>query len=241
MMTTISDKVLHAQNPRPLPQGAVQKKKMAPGTQVQQANDSGEFKFFSEQAADFRVLRYQVPGFDQLSLQQKQLAYYLGQATLSGRDIFWDQNYKYNLMVRKSLEAILNSPKTDRKSEDFGKFQIYAKRVFFANGIHHFYSNNKMLPECSQDWFATQLRTCNVAQLPIPAGQSLDQFIDFITPIIFDPKIAPKRVNLDRSVDMIATSSVNFYENVTQVEDSNFYRKLSEKAGANAPSFGLNS
>jgi len=206
------------------------------------ANDSSkQFQFFSEQVADFRILRYQVPGFDQLTLKQKQLAYYLYMAALSGRDIFYDQNYNNNLVVRKTIESIQMSPKTDRNSDDFTKFEVYAKRFFFSNGIHHFYSNNKMIPECSKDWFATQVRNANPSSVPLASGQSVDQFLDFITPIIFDPAVAPKRTNLDSKDDLVKTSAVNFYENVSQPEVSDYYKKLTAEAGKNPPSFGLNS
>ncbi|MCS6917986.1 MAG: hypothetical protein RMK52_03890 [Chitinophagales bacterium] len=203
--------------------------------------DTNDFAFFSEQFADFRILRYQVPGFELLTPQQKELCYYLYQAALSGRDIFWDQNYKYNLLVRKTLEAILASRSVDRKSEDFRKFQEYAKRVMFSNGIHHVYSNHKMLPEFSRTWFTAQLKACKPETLPLLPNQSLDDFIRFITPILFDPTVAAKRVNKDAGADVVATSAVNFYENVTQEEASSYYKNLYSRAAAQPPSYGLNS
>lgn len=208
---------------------------------MQSRSDSGEFKFFSEQFADFRILRYQVPGFQQLSLRQKTLCYYLSQAALAGRDIFYDQSYKNNLAVRKTLEAVISSKQTDRTGDDWNKCLVYAKRVWFSNGIHHVYSNNKMLPECSQQWFETQVRNCNAASLPLQPNQSVDQFISFITPVIFDPAVATKRVNLDAKVDLVKTSAVNFYENVSEEEATNYYKSLSSGNEKNPPSYGLNS
>jgi dipeptidyl-peptidase-3 len=231
---------MDAQDTRQRPQSPVQQGKMMPGGQLSSNGDTA-FHFFSEQVADFRILRYQVPGFNELSTQQKQLAYYLYEAALCGRDIFYDQSYQYNLIVRKTLEALLNSPKTDRKSDEFGKLQTYAKQVFFANGIHHFYSNNKMLPGFSQAWFETQVRNCPLAQLPLQSGQDVDQFITFIKPIIFDQNVAPKRTSLDTKSDLVKSSAVNFYENVSQQEVSDYYKQLNEAAGKNPPSFGLNS
>lgn len=204
-------------------------------------SDSGEFKFFTEQFADFRILRYQVPGFQQLSLRQKKLCYYLSEAALAGRDIFYDQNYKHNLAVRKTLEAIIASKQTDRSGEDWKKFEIYTKRVWFSSGIHHVYSNNKMLPECSQQWFAAQIRNCNPKSLPLQPDQNVDQFISFITPVIFDSAVAPKRVNMDAKEDLVKTSAVNFYENISQEEVTNYYKSLSRKNEESPPSYGLNS
>lgn len=240
LLFELSYTTMDAQDTRQRPQSPVQQGKMMQGGQLTSNGDTA-FHFFSEQVADFRILRYQVPGFNQLSTQQKQLAYYLYEAALCGRDIFYDQNYQYNLIVRKTLEALLNSPKTDRKSDEFGKLQIYAKQVFFANGIHHFYSNNKMMPGFSPSWFETQVRNCPLAQLPLQSGQDVDQFITFIKPVIFDPNVAPKRTSLDTKSDLVKSSAVNFYENVSQQEVSDYYKQLSDAAGKNPPSFGLNS
>ena len=224
----------------------VNQKKLGGQTQknlkgAQGGADSSEFKFFSEQFADFRILRYQVPGFDHLSLQQKKLCYYLTMAAASGRDIFYDQNYKYNLMVRKTLEAILSNKKTDRTGDDWAKFQVYTKRVWFSNGIHHVYSNNKMIPECSQQWLAAQIHNCDSSKLPLQKDQNINQFILFITPIIFDPGVAPKRVNLDSKGDLVKTSASNFYENISEQEVTDYYKNLSSKQEKDPPSYGLNS
>ncbi len=202
--------------------------------------DTSEFAFFSEQFADFRILRYQVPGFELLTPRQKELCYYLYEAALAGRDIFWDQNYRYNLYVRKTLEAIYANRAVNRQTEEFRKFEEYVKRVMFSNGIHHVYSNHKLLPEFSRSWFEEQIKSCKPEMLPLRNNESVQSFIKFITPIIFDPTVAPKRVNKDAGTDLLLTSSVNFYEGVTQEEASTYYSKLIQSAGTNPPSFGLN-
>ncbi|MGB3074170.1 MAG: hypothetical protein WBB36_02555, partial [Chitinophagales bacterium] len=209
--------------------------------QKQTAEPVNDFTFYSEQFADFRILRYEVPGFEQLSLQQKQLAYYLYEATLAGRDIFYDQSYQYNLVVRRTLEAIISSDNSDLTSDEGVKLMVYAKRVWFSSGIHHVYSNNKLMPEFTQEWFAKQVNACDSAKLPLSNGQSVTDFIAFVSPIIFDPKVAPKRVNLDNKSDLIQSSAVNFYENVTEKEVEAFYKSMNNKTDTTPPSYGLNS
>jgi dipeptidyl-peptidase-3 len=203
------------------------------------------FKWITEQFADAKILRYKVPGFDTLSLKQKELIYYLSQATLSGRDITYDQNYKYNLLIRKTLEAIYTDYQGDRSSNDFKNFTVYLKRIWFSNGIHHHYSTDKFFPEFSRDYFASLLRNMDPQQLPLKPKQTIVDFITEITPIIFDPDIAPKRVNQNPEVDMIAGSASNFYEGVTQKEAEGFYSNLRKNAGKNGQdtliAFGLNS
>lgn len=199
------------------------------------------FKYVAEQFADLRVLRYKVQDFDKLSLQQKELLYYLYEAALSGRDIFYDQNYKYNLAIRKTLEAVLSTDSHDSDSEDFKKLEIYAKRVWFSNGIHHHYNNDKFIPECSQEFFTHVLGHVDESKLPLQAGQSKDDFIKFITPLIFDANIAAKKVNLDSKQDLLKTSAVNFYEGVTQKEAMDFYEAQAKAAKTNQnPMYGLN-
>jgi dipeptidyl-peptidase-3 len=203
------------------------------------------FKWITEQFADAKILRYKVPGFDTLSLKQKELIYYLSQATLSGRDITYDQNYKYNLLIRKTLEAIYTDYQGDRSSNDFKNFTVYLKRIWFSNGIHHHYSTDKFFPEFSRDYFASLLRNIDPQQLPLKPKQTIVDFITEITPIIFDPDIAPKRVNQNPEVDMIAGSASNFYEGVTQKEAEGFYSNLRKNAGKKGEdtliAFGLNS
>jgi dipeptidyl-peptidase-3 len=203
------------------------------------------FKWITEQFADAKILRYKVPGFDKLSLKQKELIYYLSQATLSGRDITYDQNYKYNLLIRKTLEAVYTDYQGDRSSNDFKNFAVYLKRIWFSNGILHHYSSDKFFPEFSKDYFASLLRNMDPKHLPLKPKQTIADFITEITPIIFDPDIAPKRVNQNPEVDMVASSASNFYEGVTQKEAEGFYGNLRKNAGKNGQdtliAFGLNS
>lgn len=203
------------------------------------------FKFLTEQFADAKILRYQVPGFDTLSLEQKKLIYYLSQAALAGRDIIYDQNGKYNLLVRKTFEAIYSDYKGDRTSKDFQNFVIYLKRVWFSNGIHHHYSTDKFLPEFPKEYFATLIKGSKKENLPIRQDQSLGDFIAEMTPILFDPTVEPKRVNLKPGEDLVTTSSCNFYEGVTQKEAEKYYADLKRNAAVEGNdtliAFGLNS
>jgi len=200
-----------------------------------------DFKYIAEQFSDLRVLRYNVPGFDKLDLKTKTLLYYLSEAALCGRDINYDQNYKYNLAVRKTLEAILNMESHDSGSDDHKKLEIYAKRVWFSNGIHHHYNSDKFVPECSREFFMHVLEHVDAANLPLQAGQSKEDFIKFITPIIFDPAIAAKKVDLDSKKDLVKSSAVNFYEGVTQKEAEDFYAAQVNKKSSQNPMYGLNS
>lgn len=204
--------------------------------------DSSEtFEYVSEQFADLRILRYEVPGFDQLSLQQKELLYYLSEAALCGRDIMWDQNYKFNLTIRKTIDAIIESYKGDVNNEDYKKFMVYAKRVWFSRGIHHHYGSEKFFPECSQEVFAQFITNAEASKLPLNAGESVKDFTARLLPIIFDPKIAPKKVSLDASKDLITSSAVNFYEGVNQKEAIAFYEKQIDKNSKTPVMIGLNS
>ncbi|PBQ34783.1 dihydrofolate reductase [Sphingobacteriaceae bacterium] len=200
-----------------------------------------DFKYVSEQFADLRVLRYNVPGFEKLDLKTKTLLYYLSEAALCGRDINFDQNYKYNLVIRKTLEAILSTSSHDSNSEDFKKLELYAKRVWFSNGIHHHYNNDKFVPECSQDFFTHVLSHVDEAKLPMQTGQTKADFIKFVTPLIFDANIAAKKVSLDSKTDLVKSSAVNFYEGVTQKEAVAFYAAQVNKKSNENPMYGLNS
>ncbi|TRZ69947.1 MAG: dihydrofolate reductase [Bacteroidetes bacterium] len=206
--------------------------------------DAKVFKWITEQFADAKILRYKVPGFENLSLKQKELIYYLSQATLAGRDITYDQNCKYNLLIRKTLEAIYSEFKGDRSGDDFKNFTVYLKRVWFSNGIHHHYSTDKFFPEFSKDYFASLLRSMDPQQFPLKPKQTIGGFINEITPIIFDPDIASKRVNQNPDVDMVVGSASNFYEGVTQNEAEGFYVNLRKNAGKTGldtlVAFGLN-
>jgi len=203
------------------------------------AEPDGEFQVVADRFADIQVLRYQVPGFDGLTLQQKKLAYYLTEAGLAGRDIFYDQRYRHNLAIRKTIEAILGSYRGDRTAADFQKFLVYAKRFFFANGLHHHYSNIKFTPECPADYFAELLKQTDPAKLPLN-GRPLGQFAAFITPIIFDPALDAKGVDLSPNIDNVKASAVNFYEGVTEDEVKQYYAELKEKSADKKLSFGLN-
>ncbi len=197
------------------------------------------FNVMAQSFADLQILRYQVPGFNGLSLQQKKLAYYLYEAGLSGRDIIYDQKSKYGLLLRKTIETVYGTYKGDKNSEDWKKFEVYCGRFWFSNGNHHHYANEKFIPECSYDYFAGLVKASDTAQLPKNSGESTDAFLARIKPIVFDPKFEPKVVDLRANIDNIVNSSNNFYEGVTQKEVESFYAKFdsSEKA----PSWGLNS
>lgn len=201
---------------------------------------SDAFQVMMDRFADVQILRYRVPGFEDLSPKQKELAYYLYQAALSGRDIFYDQNDRHNLLVRKTLETILTTFKGGKETEDYKKFITYAKRFFFANGIHHHYSNLKMLPEFSFDYFKRLLGQSEASKLPLE-GRSVEELARLLQPVLFDPKIDAKLVDLSAGIDNVKASSVNFYEGVTQKEVEDFYAKLTKPGVKNEPSWGLNS
>ncbi len=205
------------------------------------SDTSKTFEYISEQFADLRILRYEIPGFDELTLQQKELLYYLSEAALCGRDIAWDQNYKYNLTIRKTLDAIVENYKGDVNSEDYKKFIVYAKRVWFSRGIHHHYSSDKILPEFSQTYFAELIKGVDVSLLPVKQGETKEAFVTRMTPLLFDPKIASKKVSLDAGKDLITNSAVNFYEGVNQKEAIEFYEKLTDKNDKTPVMIGLNS
>ncbi len=210
-----------------------------------QEKDEKDFKFLTEQFADAKILRYQVPGFEQLTLNQKKLIYFLSQAALCGRDITYDQNYKHNLLVRTTLEGIYNNFHGDTTSAEYKNFLVYLKRVWFSNGIHHHYSTDKFLPEFSKEYFASLVKAVKPENLPLVKNQTADQFLTEITPIMFDPAIAPKRVSQDAGKDLLQASAANFYEGVTQKEAEDYYSKLKafdKKAGNDTLiSYGLNS
>ncbi|MCK4288558.1 MAG: dihydrofolate reductase, partial [Bacteroidales bacterium] len=199
------------------------------------------FKYLSEQFADLKIMRYQIPGFENLSLDQKKLIYYLSQAALAGRDIIFDQNYKYNLAVRKTLEEISKNYKGNRLTPDFQKFMVYLKRVWFSNGIHHHYSTDKFFPEISKEYFVELVKNSEGAEFPLQEGETPDMFIERISTVIFDPSIAPKRINQDAGVDMIASSACNYYDGVTEEEVEAFYNKMKENEDETPVSYGLNS
>ncbi len=199
------------------------------------------FEHRTEQFADNQILRYEVPGFEQLSTEKKLLLYYLYEAALSGRDIIYDQKYRYNLTIRHTLEAIWRSFKGDRNADDYRHFITYTKQVWFARGIHHDYSGIKYKPEFSQEFFATAVRGSDQTLLPLREGETVDQLIERLTPLLFDPTIDAKRVNRADGVDKVKTSAVNFYEGVTEQEVLAFYSERSKGDGPTPVSHGLNS
>ncbi len=209
------------------------------GTTDSLATYDSTFAVEAEAFADIQVLRYQIPGFNQLSLQQKQLAYYLYEAAQSGRDIIYDQKSKDGLMLRKLIETVYGSYKGAKDTADWKKFQEYAGRVWFSNGNYHHYSNEKFIPELSFEAFSEMVKNSDTASLPKEQGESVDAFLTRVKPVIFDLKYEPKLVDLRPGIDNVTASSVNFYENVTQKEVEDFYNKFDTKG--NAPSWGLNS
>ncbi len=200
-----------------------------------------EFQWQIDKFADLQVLRYQVPGFEALSPKQKELVYYLSEAALCGRDIFFDQNYKHNLTIRRTLDAVVRGYKGDRTDPRWAEFMTYAKKVWFANGIHHHYSNDKFVPGFDAAYFAGLVKGTEGESFPLAAGQDLDGLVAFLTPILFDPAVAPKKVSQDSSKDLVAHSAVNFYEGVTQDEVEAYYKGLVDEKDATPVSYGLNS
>jgi dipeptidyl-peptidase III len=210
----------------------------APAATVQDDYDTA-FKVEGQVFADVQTLRYQIPGFNSLSLNQKKLAYYLYEAGLAGRDIIYDQKSKYGLLLRKTLETVYSTYKGDKNSEDWKKFESYCGRFWFSNGNHHHYGNEKFIPECSNEYFDSLVRNSDTASLPVNKGESVASFLTRIKPMVYDMKFEPKVVDLRPGIDNIVNSSNNFYENVTQKEVEEYYAKFDTKG--NAPSWGLNS
>ena len=200
------------------------------------------FEFQTDQFADLRILRYQVPGFTELKPQQKELLYYLYEAALSGRDIIWDQNCKYNLTVRKFVENVCETFKGNRESGNFKNFMIYAKRVWFSNGIHHHYSSDKILPEFSNPkYLDTLIQLSDLKRFPMEKNETAVEFGQRISKIILDPAYLSKKVSLDPKKDLITSSAVNLYEGLTQNEASAFYKDANKNNIESPVMAGLNS
>lgn len=200
-----------------------------------------QFDWVVDRFDDIKVLRYQVPDFDTLSLDEKKLIYYLNQAALCGRDILFDQNGRYNLRIRRTLEAIEQGYTGDRNSEEFKKFEKYLKKVWFANGIHHHYSLDKFLPEFSESYFDELIAATPAEYFPQDFKPSVEAVIAEIKPVMFDPTLFPKRTNQAAGADMIATSANNYYEGVTQQEVEDYYKKIIDPNDSTPISYGLNS
>lgn len=200
------------------------------------------FHYTVEQFADLQILRYRVPGFEQLSLRQKMLVYYLSQAALEGRDILFDQNGKYNLQIRKLLEAIYIHYQGDRTTADFQQFEVYLKRVWFSNGIHHHYACDKFVTGFSAEYLTDLIASVEVAVLPLGKGETVQDMCDKLFPVIFDPEVMPKRVNQVDGEDLVLTSAANYYEGVTQEEAEAFYAVQKAKGSQTEPvMYGMNS
>ena len=194
-----------------------------------------------ERFADIQMLRYELKGFENLSLTQKIYIYCLSKATLLGRDITFDQQGKYNLRIRKTLEAVYRHYEGNRVSEDFKAFEVYLKRVWFASGIHHHYGCEKFVPGFSEESFYEMVGAVADEYLPLSKGQSKEDLLGILVPVIFNPEVMPKRVNQTDGEDLVQTSACNFYENVSQAEVERFYARMKEEGNEQAPSYGLNS
>ena len=212
-----------------------------PAAAVTETTPAQPFAVSVDRFADMEVLRYEVPGFDALSIREKQLAYYLSQAALAGRDIIYDQNYEHNLRIRKLLAAIVGTYTGDRDGEDFRKLVEYAKRVWFAHGIHHHYSNDKMLPEFTPEALIAMVAKSDASKLPLDEGQTRGELLDMLRPIMFDPDVAAKKVTLDPDVDQVVNSATNYYDGVTADEVGQFYAVKVDADPERPVSWGLNS
>ncbi len=196
------------------------------GAQTQQGED---FKYLIDEFADIKIMRYRIPGWEDLTLQQKEYVYHLGEAAKYGRDIIWDQNCRYNLRIRKALENILENYDGDRDCKDFQDFTVYAKRVFFSNGIHHHYAEDKFFPDCTKEYFSSLMEAAGISQA------------DELLSVIYDPDIYPQRKSNDPDGDIVALSAVNFYDNVTRAEVERFYHDMTDPSDPHPVSYGLNS
>lgn len=210
-------------------------------TSVNASETKNKFDYLGEQFADLQMLRYEVKGFENLPLKQKELIYYLSQAALEGRDILFDQNGKYNLIIRKMLEAVYTNYKGDRHSSDFKAMELYLKRVWFSNGIHHHYGCDKFKPAFSSEFFRNALKSVNPQKLPLAVNQTVDQLCNIIFPVIFDSSVMQKRVNKAAGEDLLLTSACNYYEGVTQEEAEKYYAAMKNPSDSEPVMYGMNS
>lgn len=208
---------------------------------IQEVQEKELFSYTVEQFADLQVLRYRVSGFETLNLQQKQLIYYLSQAALEGRDILFDQNGKYNLQIRRLLEAVYIHYKGDRTTDDFRALEVYLKRVWFSNGIHHHYACDKFIPEFSSSYLKTVIETLSAEVLPLGEHESVESMCHQLFPVLFDAEVMPKRVNQTDGEDLISTSAANYYEGVTQKEAEEFYASQKTAGETEPVMYGMNS
>ncbi|RCW38707.1 dipeptidyl-peptidase 3 family protein [Marinilabilia salmonicolor] len=199
------------------------------------------FSFVVEQFADLRILRYPVSGLEELSIKQKELIYYLSQAAVEGRDILFDQNYKHNLTIRRTLEAVYEHYNGNRESSEFSRFEIFLKRVWFSNGIHHHYSTAKITPGFNADFFKQAVQSIDDKHLPLRTNESKQDLINRLTLILFNPEVAARRVNQNENEDLIATSANHYYDNVSQQEAESFYASRKDPEDKTPVSHGMNS
>jgi len=220
--------------------GACTQGKQAGSEPIDDGIDS-TFEYKVDRFADIEILRYPVPGFNSLSLQQKELIYYLSQAALEGRDILWDQHNRHNLTIRRVCEGVYENYMGDKSSEEWKQFETYLKQIWMANGIHHHYSEDKIMPQFSQDYFVKVVKSVDPGRMPFRDGMAADETLQEILPVMFDPAVMPKRMNQTPGEDIVATSAVNFYEGVTQQEVEAFYNAMKDPADETPVSYGLNS
>ena len=198
------------------------------------------FCYTDERFADLQMLRYQLTGFEQLSLQQKRLIYYLSKAALFGRDITFDQYGRYNLRIRKTLEMVYTDLRIDHETDEFRALELYLKRLWFSNGIYHHYGTEKFIPDFNEEYLRWALHQVDARRLPLDSGQTVDGLCDELFPVIFDPTVLPKRVNKADGEDLLLTSACNFYDGVTQAEAEDYYNGKKTADDQQPPSYGLN-
>lgn len=203
--------------------------------------DYATFEYKVDRFADIEILRYPVPGFNGLTLQQKELVYYLSQAALEGRDILWDQHNRYNLTIRRVCEALYENYMGDKSNDNWKQFETYLKQLWMANGIHHHYSEDKIIPAFPQEYFVSLVKSVDPGRMPFRDGMAADETLNEILPVMFDPNVMPKRMSQAAGSDIVATSAVNFYEGVTQKEVEDFYNAMKDPADHTPVSHGLNS
>ena len=203
--------------------------------------DKDHFEYTVDRFADLQLLRYRVNGFDDLSLRQKTLVYYLSEAALEGRDILFDQNGKYNLRIRRLLEAVYTGYQGDRATDGFRALEVYLKRVWFSNGIHHHYACDKFVPGFPETYLRELVDSVDVSCLPLEEGDTVETMCGKLFPVIFDPSVMPKRVNQADGEDLVATSAANYYEGVTQKEAEDFYGEMKARGGDRPVMYGMNS
>lgn len=214
---------------------------MLTGCKDAPSSQTEAFDYTVEQFADLQLLRYKVQGFEDLSLKQKELVYYLSQAALEGRDILFDQNGKHNLVIRKMLETVYTDYAGDRTDTNFVNLETYLKRVWFSNGIHHHYATDKFIPQFAPDFFRQALLAVDASKLPLKDGQTVEQLCEEVFPVIFDPQVMPKRVNQADGEDLVLTSAANYYDGVTQDEAEAFYNRMKNPKDTMPVMYGMNS